>query len=334
MGASAKKKKEKRKDFQKPKLKVGKTKPKAANFTDTSFKSKAIVVNQQSLSTAAPTSSAQFSHHLSLLSSHSASQRRDSLAHLTTVITASSTLPLSLPAILPKLLPLIYDESASVRLQLGKLCRVLPVKDVRNYAERFVMHIRLGINWINPDVRTDTVDILSWLLSVAGDEVVCCSGGWAKILKCFLALFGWQIEDGDKKWSSKTLGLGSSSVQEKAAAKQLQVFGQFLQAGIGLPPDLDEAVGQSAFPYCDTEQHMLPQRSDCFKRLNLFGPPRDEDSQMYEERGERQSLLFGKCRVPVDMGLENARKHGGELGRVAAVVSNILREGMKDHQEC
>ncbi|KAI9744343.1 MAG: rRNA processing protein, partial [Chaenotheca gracillima] len=68
MGSSAKKKKEKRKDFQKPKLKVGKAKPKAANFTDTSFRSKGIVLKQQSLSTVAPTFQAQFSHHLSLLS--------------------------------------------------------------------------------------------------------------------------------------------------------------------------------------------------------------------------------------------------------------------------
>lgn len=40
MGSSTKKKKEKKKDFQKPKLKVGKAKAKPANFTDTSFKSK------------------------------------------------------------------------------------------------------------------------------------------------------------------------------------------------------------------------------------------------------------------------------------------------------
>ncbi len=57
MGSSAKKKKDKKKDFQvrrqqwwsdqvltevfqKPKLKVGKARPKPTNFTDTSFKSK------------------------------------------------------------------------------------------------------------------------------------------------------------------------------------------------------------------------------------------------------------------------------------------------------
>lgn len=40
MGSSAKRKKEKKKDFQKVKLKVGKTKAKADNFTNTSFKAK------------------------------------------------------------------------------------------------------------------------------------------------------------------------------------------------------------------------------------------------------------------------------------------------------
>ena len=40
MGSSSKRKKEKQKDFQKPKLKVGKTRPKADNFTDTSFKAR------------------------------------------------------------------------------------------------------------------------------------------------------------------------------------------------------------------------------------------------------------------------------------------------------
>jgi pre-rRNA-processing protein IPI1 len=44
MGKSAKAKKEKKKDFAKPKLKVGKTKAKADNFTDTSFKARCKMV--------------------------------------------------------------------------------------------------------------------------------------------------------------------------------------------------------------------------------------------------------------------------------------------------
>jgi hypothetical protein len=47
MGKSAKAKKEKKKDFQKAKLKVGKTKPKASNATDTSFKARCKTSNSQ-----------------------------------------------------------------------------------------------------------------------------------------------------------------------------------------------------------------------------------------------------------------------------------------------
>ncbi|KZZ96372.1 hypothetical protein AAP_01145 [Ascosphaera apis ARSEF 7405] len=76
MGSSQKRKNEKKKDFQKQKLKVGKTKPKPSNYTDTSFKAKSIVLNQQSLSTSAPSFNAQFAHSVSLLGSKSDTQRQ------------------------------------------------------------------------------------------------------------------------------------------------------------------------------------------------------------------------------------------------------------------
>ena len=47
MGKSGRKNKEKRKDFQKVKLKVGKKKPQAENFTETTFKSQAIHLREQ-----------------------------------------------------------------------------------------------------------------------------------------------------------------------------------------------------------------------------------------------------------------------------------------------
>jgi len=126
MGSSQKKKREKQKDFQKSKLKVGKSRPKASNYTDTSFRSKAIVINQQSLKTDAPSSSTQFSHHISLLSSKSDVQRRESLAHLTTAIASRPVdvpLPQPVSLILPSVLPLFLDGSNAVRSQLLKLLR-------------------------------------------------------------------------------------------------------------------------------------------------------------------------------------------------------------------
>jgi pre-rRNA-processing protein IPI1 len=43
MAKSTRAKKEKKKDFQKAKLKVGKAKPKASNITDVSFKAKCMI---------------------------------------------------------------------------------------------------------------------------------------------------------------------------------------------------------------------------------------------------------------------------------------------------
>ena len=47
MAKSSRKKKEKAKDFAKPKLRVGKKLAKAANATETSFKSRSIVLQSQ-----------------------------------------------------------------------------------------------------------------------------------------------------------------------------------------------------------------------------------------------------------------------------------------------
>ena len=69
MGSSAKKKKEKAKDFQKAKLKVGKARPKNTNATDTTFAAKSIVLKQQSLDESKREAGPLFNHNLSLLSS-------------------------------------------------------------------------------------------------------------------------------------------------------------------------------------------------------------------------------------------------------------------------
>ena len=71
----------------------------------------AIVVNKQSLNTSAPSATAQFDHHLSLLTSRSDSQRRESLSYLTSAISGSQKLPQPVSLLLPKLLPLTLDAS-------------------------------------------------------------------------------------------------------------------------------------------------------------------------------------------------------------------------------
>ncbi|KAK1145857.1 rRNA processing protein [Aspergillus melleus] len=319
MGASAKKKKEKQKDFQKTKLKVGKTKAKPENFTDTSFKSKSITLTQQSLTLTAPTQSTQFTHSLSLLSSKSDTQRRDSLSHLATAISSrpvSSPLPVPVPSLLPSLLPLILDANASVRTALLKLLRTLPGNDIRDHVPALLPYIRAGMTHLAADVRLSTLDVLEWLVDVAGEEVVSAPGGWVKLLKCFLALLGWQTPDPEGRERSSSGGsgstgakkpgsgsssagrvdLGKASKQGKGLIRGLTVLGVFLEAG--LAPHLrsvpgtegghadDESNGGAGagydFPVLSTV-HLVPGSAQPYAYLNLFGAPRDTDGEINPE---------------------------------------------------
>ncbi|OKL62273.1 Pre-rRNA-processing protein ipi1 [Talaromyces atroroseus] len=343
MGSSQKRKKEKQKDFQKAKLKVGKAKPKPANFTDTSFRSKAIVLNQQSLSTTAPTSSSQFSHHLSLLSSKSDTQRKESLAHLTTSVASrpvDSALPQPVSVMLPKLVPLLLDASNSVRAQLLKFLKTLPAADIETHAAQLLPYIRAGMTHLAADIRSSAVEVLGWLVQAAGSEVVSCPGGWIKTLNCFLSLLGWHTEE-SAKWSSNRSSFGKAGSEGRPMVKALQALAEFLRAGIGSDQDEDEdlvmrderaadyEVGVEFFPIdLSVRQNMIPDRSAPYAYLNLFGQPRDAEGEMYESREDRLRVFADMFRKAIERGVENARKEGGEVGRASAAVFKVLRESV------
>ncbi|OJZ85373.1 hypothetical protein ASPFODRAFT_137656 [Aspergillus luchuensis CBS 106.47] len=336
MGSSSKKKKEKQKDFQKPKLKVGKAKAKPDNFTDTSFKSKSITLTQQSLTLHAPSTTHQFTHHVSLLNSKSDTQRRDSLAHLTTHLTSAPTsqpLPIPVSTLLPTLSPLILDASTTVRTQLLKLLRTLPPSDVEDHVASLMPYVRAGMTHLAADIRVTAVDVLSWLVEIAGEAVVSCAGGWIKTLNCFLSVLGWHTEE-SSKWSSNRAAFGKAGAKGKPMVKVLGVLAEFLEAGIGEDDEMEvdgegesgNGTGVGGFPIVQTDVHMVPKSAQPYVYLNLFGAPRDEEGEMYETREERFRVFKGRFLVPVERGLESARQDGGEVGRASSAVSKVLKE--------
>jgi pre-rRNA-processing protein IPI1 len=315
-------------------LRLGKTKPKADNFTDTSFKSKSIVVNQQSLAITAPSSTTQFAHYLSLASSsRSDTQRRDALSYLTTQLSSqpvNAPIPLPTAIILSKLLPLILDGSASVQIQFLKFLRLLPPSDIGDHAESALLYTRAGMTHLAMEIRTNALTVLEWLLEVAGDDVVACPGGWVKTLKSFMSMMGWATSSGTTKWTSASkTSFGKAG---KAFPRQLLVLTQFLRAGLvetetkGVMP-----VSGGQFPLWDVGRHMIPTRSNAYAHLNLFGSSRDEEGEMYIDREDRQRVFHKRFQAAVEKGVDNARKEGGEAGRAAAVLVKILRDGMSDY---
>ncbi|KAJ6443969.1 meiotically up-regulated protein [Purpureocillium lavendulum] len=328
MGSSARKKAEKKKDFKKPKYKVGKDKPKASNFTDTSFKAKSIVMGHQSLSTEAPDVIQQFKHNLSLASSsRSDKQRRESLAYLTSQLSSEPpTNPVGTHAILTKLLPLISDSSTPVRAQLLKLLRTLPEEEVSHSIDRAVMYIRAGMTHLSTDISNDALGVMEWLLDVADDELVTCPGGWVKTLNTFCAMMGWAVSTSSGGWTSGARGTLKAK-DAQTLARQIAALAKFLEAGFK-----NDDVGQTDSAEYWDNLYRIPRAPNAFDFLNLSGARRDEEGEMYSSREARQQVFSRKFLEPMMKGLDKAKKEGGATGRAASTLEQTLLDGMKDFE--
>jgi pre-rRNA-processing protein IPI1 len=273
---------------------------------------------------------AQCAHHLGLLNHKSDAQRRESLAYLTTAILNNpplATLPQPSSVIIPVAQRLILDGSNSVRQQLLKLLQSLPQTDIASHADQLLLHTRAAMTHLANEIRTFGLDMLEWLLTVAGDEIVSCAGGWVKMLKCFLSLLGWQSE-ATSKWSApKAFGKADTKMQ----FRQMNALTAFLRAGLFHTQALtSNAAGKNSFPLWQSEHHALSERSNAYAHLNLFGATRDEEAEMYEDREDRQRVFHDRAEVAVIAGLEQATKGGGELGRAAAQLRKVVKDGMMD----
>ena len=177
------------------------------------------------------------------------------------------------------------------------------------------------------EIRLFGLDVLEWLLSVAGDEVVSCAGGWVKMLKCFLSLLGWQSEASSKWSTAKSYGKADTKMQ----VKQMNALTSFLRAGLSHRQTIASVdLGNNNFPLWHTQHHILSERSNVYAHLNLFGAARDEEAEMYEDREDRQRLFRDRAEAAIVAGLEQATKGGGELGRAGAQLRKAVKEGMAD----
>ena len=76
---------------------------------------------------------------------------------------------------------------------------------------------------------------------------------------------------------------------------------------------------------------MIPTIPHPYAHLNLFGPPRDEESEMYMDKESRQRVFQNHFRPAVESGIERVKKEAGEAGRSAAVLAKVVRDGMADY---
>ena len=237
-------------------------------------------------------------------------------------------MPVSTAVILPKLVPTILDGTASVRKQLLKFLAELPDSDVANHVDTALLYIRAGMTHLASEIRDDAVATLAWLLEAADTHVVECAGGWVKTLNAFMSMMGWAVNSEKTKWSSASKA--SFGKGGKSFPKQMAVLAQFLRVG------LSEAVAvstksTSCWPLCDVEAHVVSTKRNPYAYLNLSTVPRDEETEMYNEREARQRTFRKLFEPSVEKGIKNGLKEAGENGRMAAILKQTVVEGMADY---
>jgi pre-rRNA-processing protein IPI1 len=333
MGSSAKKKREKKQDFQKTKLKVGKARPKNTNATDTSFAAKSIVLKQQSLTETERDAATLMDLNLSLLSSRNDSQRRDALTTLTTMVASKDgNLPRPVSTILAKSQPLVLDGSSSVRQQLLKLLKSLP-HDGLGSLDQTLLYTRAGMTHLSADIRSTSLDVLDWLLETNGEAVVNCAGGWVKMLQTFQNLLSWRSTNVthsnlDGQWST-TKPTNTKVGTDKLLVHQLSTLANFLSAGLKRPildTNAQAAYAAASFPIWHMRNHLITTRSSPYNHLNLFGTPREVDNEVYDDVEDRADIFHMLDLAAIfGCGVKDAKSLGGEVGRAAASVDKALQ---------
>jgi pre-rRNA-processing protein IPI1 len=239
---------------------------------------------------------------------------------------------------LTKLLPLTSDGHASVRSQLAKLLKALPPAEIVPHVEKISMYIRAGLTHLSTDIRDDSLNLLEWILDIAPLTLVSCPGGWLKLMATFGVLLGWKPEDstikittavpGAKGWTAASTAALGATKGGALRAHQVQLLAKFLEAGLRPEPP----VPLNPRDYWNN-LYRLPRQPNPFVYLNLFGTPREGDSEMYADRRARQRVFGTKWYTAVMRGMEEAKKEGGAVGRAASELDRALLDGMDDFED-
>lgn len=157
-----------------------------------------------------------------------------------------------------------------------------------------------------------------------------------------MALFGWEQKGKNQNWTSEGLGVGlirdKDDDGDRDVKSQLVVFGKFLRTGLGS----DEDDGDKDYEakrdrdrehmLVDAGSHGLPEMSNPYGYLNLFGEVKEGDhgeEGRFEDREERRNWLGTNYEGLVRQSLEDAKSHGGQAGRAAGVVLKVLASGFE-----
>lgn len=348
---SKKKKAEKKKDFQKTRLRVGKTAARPDNYTDTSFTAKSISLPNQTIakpklaiSTSVDTEGdVDLSHHLQLVKHHSSSTRKEVLAFIEAHLPANSA---SYKQILTVTISLLTDQSESVRsafVSLLAACADRQPGFLQLHMRSLILYIHSAMSHIRSEVRTTSTQALNILVTKAPQALV--TGFLVKTLRGFFSLLSWTISD-DKKAVSLSVNTTASlgGVSKKTRARHLSVLARLLEAALFNSGTEDSAIDWSkcSVVHLQTAQFMLPLSPQVFAQLKLFVDElpsqnirssaagndvytlSDVDEISTEDLETRRKIIYDVFLAPLRKNLNSTNQDGGEVGTESQRCLTIL----------
>ncbi|KAI4811447.1 hypothetical protein KUCAC02_014356 [Chaenocephalus aceratus] len=162
------KKKKRQDDFQKVKLKVGKTKPKADNATNTNFRSKGIHLTEQlKRDTSGPTTHRQLGLNdlMSQLHHYSANIKHSALLGLKELLSLNpSLLEQQLSRLVSEVAAVFTDKDGNVRLAATRVLRFIaqsvPAERVAPFSPVLSAHLSCAMTHIEISIQEDAMKIL------------------------------------------------------------------------------------------------------------------------------------------------------------------------------
>lgn len=297
---STRKKNQKKADFAKPKLKVGKSKAKPSNYTNVNFQSKGIVVADQSIGRGEHREQV-YEHQMAMLKHHSHTTRKEALSYLYSHPAA----PEATAMLIQRATPLIMDKSSQVRQALLKLIESIPLSVIIVHIKLVILHIHAGMTHISPDIRHDSTKLLLSLIKECPVEIV--THAWEKSIVCFLSLCGWN----DEKRSTTIYG------SRPNLSMYLDVLHELLKAGLSS----DETAAKPIGFHPHLHKHLIPHSSSPYASLSLFS---NVGSLKSTETPQQRRDVLVRYLNTLRKGLDEVRKGGGQEGRICKSIESLL----------
>ncbi|CCH44125.1 Pre-rRNA-processing protein [Wickerhamomyces ciferrii] len=330
---STKKQKEKKKDFQ---LKVGKTKAKPSNFTDTSFVAK--ILSKRNLD-----QETDLIKRLSLVKHHASTTRKETLIYIQEHLPENPSL---YKQILNAVVPLIIDQSRSVRSALIDLLVHASEKQpnlMELHTRSIILFVHSAMTHIVPDIRNDSTKFLDVLIKFGPDSLV--RSAWVKTLKSYFGLLSWTLNDTKQ---SVSLAITSSSVTNSSNKTKKQSLDSLIKfINTGCFPD-ESASGKQKIVLTShplTTKYLIPVTPQPFAHLKLFTVELssktnknttdntiDLNTISCEDYLTRKKVLIEYFIPQIRKNSKNLVKEGGEVGKSAHTLLSVcdkVEESMK-----